>query len=121
MRVTILFMVISIVVNSLAHICLKYNVSGLSRLAKINLSPIRFFHLSPFFALALGCFAMSLVSYNKVLEKLSLNFAFPVMNTCVYLVVGVASWTLFHERYTAIQGVGLALTLVGLGLFAYRP
>jgi multidrug transporter EmrE-like cation transporter len=120
MKITVVMMIISIIVNSLAHICLKYNVSSTSSLAKINLSPIRFFHLSPFFVAALACFATSLVSYAKVLERLSLNFAFPVMNTCVYLLVGTLSFVLFNERYTALQGAGFAITLVGLTLFAWR-
>jgi multidrug transporter EmrE-like cation transporter len=120
MRVTIVMMIISIIVNSLAHVFLKFNVSTTSSWAKINLSPIRFFHLSPFFAIALLCFATSLVSYSKVLERLNLNFAFPVMNTCVYLVVGTLSFLLFKEKYTALQGAGFVITLVGLTLFAWR-
>ena len=120
MKVTIVMMIISIIVNSLAHICLKYNVSPTSSLAKVNLSPIRFFHLSPFFAAALACFATSLVCYAKVLERWNLNFAFPVMNTCVYLLVGTFSFILFSERYTALQGAGFVITLVGLALFAWR-
>ena len=120
MKVTIVMMIISIIVNSMAHICLKYNVSATSSVAKINLSPIRFFHLSPFFAAALLCFATSLVCYAKVLERWNLNFAFPVMNTCVYLLVGTFSFILFNERYTVLQGTGFAITLVGLTLFAWR-
>ena len=120
MKVTIVMMIISIIVNSMAHICLKYNATSTAALAKVNLSPIRFFHLSPFFAAALLCFATSLVCYAKVLERWNLNFAFPVMNTCVYLVVGALSFLLFSERYTALQGAGFLITLVGLTLFAWR-
>jgi len=112
----------SVIANSLAHIFLKYNAKGVAAkgFLGINLSPFRFFNVSPIFLIALTCFGTSVLFYSKVLEKLNLNLAFPIMNTCVYLVVGIISWLIFKEKYSARQFSGFLITLIGLYLFAWR-
>ena len=109
-----IFMLLTILFNSLAHIALKYNALNVSNYVKWNVPVVKRFNITPLFFLAIMCFASSVVFYNRVLEKMQLNIAFPVMNSVVYVIIAFASWYIFKESLSFRNIAGLLLILIGL-------
>ena len=59
-------------------------------------------------------YAFSFLVYMYLISKNELGFIIPLTTALVYLVIFVASYFIFHEVFTALKIVGIALILTGL-------
>ncbi|MBW0146834.1 EamA family transporter [Marinobacter arenosus] len=64
-------------------------------------------------ALALFVYGFTTLAWVWVLQKLSLGKVYPFM-ALAFLIVPIASYFVFHERFTAQYYLGVVLIMVGI-------
>jgi len=95
----------SIILSSTAQICLKLAVRGHPTLRTLLLHPWLF--------AGLAAYAVSAGLWLVVLHQLPLNRAYPLVSLN-FVLVGLGSLWILHERMTWPMGLGLACILLGL-------
>jgi len=72
--------------------------------------------LNPLLIIGAGCYVLSLVFYIFVLQKVSLNIAYPVVVACTAILVNIAAQFMLHENITWNQITGCAVIIGGIYL-----
>lgn len=87
-------------------------LSGIEAILKSTL-------LNVWFMAGLTCFGLALVAYKFVLGKgVKLSVAYPLMTTCGFAIVLLASRIFFHETLNPLQWFGIGLLVAGIWLIA---
>lgn len=68
-----------------------------------------------FYALSLVCLGLQALTWQLVLTRLPLSFAYAAMSA-VYVNVLVLSVVVFHEHVTIANAIGAACIIAGIGL-----
>lgn len=117
---TIFIFALAISLNALANILIKASAlrkdePGLEGLLKGVI-------LNPSLIAGLVSFGLAFVAYRYVLgHGIKLSVAYPLMTTCGFAIVLLASRFLFHEMLTTVQWLGIGLLVAGLWLIAFQP
>jgi len=72
--------------------------------------------LNPLLIIGAGSYVLSLAFYIFVLQKVSLNIAYPVVVACTAILVNIASQFMLHESITWSQIIGYAVIISGIYL-----
>jgi multidrug transporter EmrE-like cation transporter len=72
--------------------------------------------LNPLLIISAGCYVLSLIFYIFVLQKVSLNIAYPVVVACTAILVNIAAQFILHESITLSQIAGCAAIISGIYL-----
>ncbi len=67
----------------------------------------------------LTCFGIALIAYKFVLgQGVKLSVGYPVMTSCGFAIVLLASRYFFHESLNMVQWAGIGLLVVGIWMIA---
>lgn len=67
----------------------------------------------------LTCFGLALIAYKYVLGKgVKLSTAYPLMTSCGFAIVLLASRYFFNETLNGVQWFGIGLLVAGIWLIA---
>lgn len=70
-----------------------------------------------FYALAgIFLYGASFILYMYLISKNDLGFIIPLTTALVYIVIFIASYVIFHEVFTVVKVLGIALIVSGLVL-----
>jgi len=72
--------------------------------------------LNPILIIGTVCYVLSLVFYIFVLQKVSLNIAYPIVVACTAVIVNIAAQFMLHETITWSQIAGYAVIVGGIYL-----
>lgn len=117
--VTILIFILAIVLNAFANILIKASAlrndeSGLRGFIEATL-------LNPWLIAGLTSFGLAFIAYRHVLAQgIRLSVAYPLMTTCGFAIVLLASRVFFHETLHGLQWLGIGFLVVGLWLVAVK-
>jgi multidrug transporter EmrE-like cation transporter len=111
-------LILTVVFNSLAHILLKASALQSGGLSQFNLLGIKSTYVQPFFIAGIACFGVSVIFYNQALSKLSLSYAFPLLNSAAFVIVLILAVILFKETMSSRQIIGALTILIGIWLIA---
>lgn len=101
----IVWLALDMVFNATASVLVKTSTKSASLITAI---------FSPSFIVAVVCFGLGLLAYQRVLTKLPLSTAYPLMiSGTVILVTTVGSWAL-REPVPPIRIVGAAIIVIGV-------
>ena len=110
------FLLFSVLFNTAAHGLLKTNALRFTEGKEKGWFLERIFHISPYFMVAVLSFCISVFFYNRVLEKVKLGVAFPIMNSLVFILVAVTSVLIFKENLSLLNLGGYLTIIVGIVL-----
>ena len=117
---TVFIFILAISLNALANILIKASAlrkdePGLEGLIKGVI-------LNPYLIAGLGSFGLAFVAYRYVLgHGIKLSVAYPLMTTCGFAIVLLASRIFFNEILNFVQWLGIGLLVAGLWLIAFQP
>lgn len=74
------------------------------------------FHPTTLNVLGLILYGVSFVLYTYLVSKNDLGFIIPLTTAIVYILIFVASAIVFHESFTVLKMIGVALIFVGVTL-----
>lgn len=112
------FILLSVVINTLAQLLLK---QGASRLAHVSLSWPQLPHLlwqisvNPYIVSGLICYVASVASWLVVLARSDVSFAYP-LTSLGYVFTALAGYWFFHESLGASRLIGIGVILIGVYL-----
>jgi multidrug transporter EmrE-like cation transporter len=106
MRVSFIFIIISILFQACGGICGKYASMT------INNSPLALIS-SPFYFAALGFIVLQAIFWQQALKNYPLSFAYPLMSL-VNFVVLFSAFFLFGEIVTIYNILGLIIISIGI-------
>jgi multidrug transporter EmrE-like cation transporter len=75
---------------------------------------------SPWFIGGLAFYGISVILFAKALDNLPVSAGYPVLAAVGFVLLGLSSYWIFHERLGAMQIAGMALIVVGIFLVATR-
>jgi len=103
--------------NAVGNIMMKY---GMNTVKDAPLSTFRAvvsnLILNPLLIIGAFSYVLSLVFYVFVLQKVSLNIAYPIVVACTAILVNIASQFMLHESITWNQIAGCAVIIGGIYL-----
>jgi len=113
---TLIVLILAIVLNAVANILIKASAlkkddAGVEGLIKSVI-------LNPWLIAGVTSFALALVAYRFVLTNMKLSVAYPLMTTCGFAIVILASRYFFHENLNMIQWAGIGLLVLGIWMIA---
>ena len=109
-------LIFAIVFNALANILMK---AGARRLGEgVGVGLLRHAIGDPFLILGVISFALALAGYTLALTRFALAVAYPMMTGIGFLIVALASATMFGERLLPIRIVGMGVIVAGIFLVA---
>jgi multidrug transporter EmrE-like cation transporter len=103
-----------VVLNSSAHILLKYNAAKNGSIKEISASNIIDKYFQVYFILAVLLFGLSVIAYNHALTKFNLSFAYPLFNSLTYVLVILSSLFIFNETLSMLQIAGIIVIIIGV-------
>ena len=103
--------------NAIGNVMMK---RGMNTVKDIPLNTFRivFFNLvlNPLLIIGACSYVLSLVFYIFVLQKVSLNIAYPVVVACTAVIVNLAAQFMLHESITWSQIAGYVVIIGGIYL-----
>lgn len=114
--ITLVVLLLAIVLNATANILIKASAQQTDEGGVAGL--VNSVLLNPWLIGGLASFGLALVAYRFVLKDMQLSIAYPIMTTCGFAIVLLASRIFFHEALNLTQWVGIGLLVVGLWLIA---
>lgn len=116
MRIIILFL-LSIAFNVTANILMKVGMMRLKELQLTQISEmIQKMILNPALILGCVCYAISLLFYTFILQKINLNIAYPIVISGTVLLITVVSSLLLMEPLKLTNIIGIFVILSGIFL-----
>lgn len=114
--VTLIVLLVAIVLNASANILVKASAlrkdeAGIEGLISGVL-------LNPWLISGLASFGLAFVAYRFVLKDMQLSIAYPIMTTCGFAIVLLASRIFFQETLNLTQWAGIGFLVLGLWLIA---
>jgi small multidrug resistance pump len=67
---------------------------------------------------SIGCYGLAFLAYAAAVARMPLNIAHPVSTAGAIVLVGMLSWLVFNESFSAMRMVGYGLLLVGIAILA---
>ena len=113
----VLLLLLNVISNSSASLFIKMAVNRVYRYPQQ--SPMdKLLHavLSPFFISGAALFVISLAAYSFVLQRLSLNTAYPLTVSLSLLLVTLLSKLVLHESINLRHGLGVGVIVLGIWL-----
>lgn len=114
-----LIVIFSILTTVSAQLCLKkgllgmgnldFSLSGLSRLLLMLFQNVWLLG-------GLFLFGVSFLFWLFVLSKFQLSMIYPVVVSCNFCLIAIASWFLFKEHLSSFQIIGIAVIIFGIFL-----
>jgi multidrug transporter EmrE-like cation transporter len=103
--------------NVAGNIMMKYGMNAVKNVPlntfKAVLSSLI---LNPLLIIGVCSYVLSLVFYIFVLQRVSLNIAYPVVVACTAVLVNIAAQFMLHESITWSQIIGCAVIVGGIYL-----
>lgn len=113
----IFIFILAIILNALANILIK--ASALKKDEAGIQGLIQGVLLNPWLIAGLASFGLAFIAYRYVLgHGIKLSVAYPLMTTCGFAIVLLASRIFFHEILSGVQWLGIGFLVVGLWLIA---
>jgi multidrug transporter EmrE-like cation transporter len=75
-------------------------------------------YLSPWLAAAICFYVLNLLLFAKALDRIPVSVGYPILATTGFAMLTITAATLLGERFSLIQGVGLALAIGGVACLA---
>jgi multidrug transporter EmrE-like cation transporter len=113
-----LFLVLALTLNATANVLLKIGATRLGPLAAPGL--LGRVVTDVYLLAGLLLFALNVVFYVAALTRLELSVAYPIMVAGGILIVVSVSVFVLREAVTPLEGVGLALLVLGIALVGQR-
>jgi multidrug transporter EmrE-like cation transporter len=110
MRISFIFIIISILFQACVGICGKYASMTINNLPVAIVS-------SPFYFAALGFMVLQAIFWQQALKHYPLSFAYPFMSL-VNFVVLFSAFFLFGETITVYNILGLIIISIGIFILA---
>lgn len=101
-----------VLTTSFALIALKFGTKSGAPLDYVNGK--LHFNINFYSILGIVLYGTSFLIYIYLISKNDLGYIVPLLTAFVYLVIFAASFFIFHEVFTALKIVGIALIVVGL-------
>lgn len=114
---SIIYLVIAFVLNSVANIILKVKSQQGLDLANLNLWQI--FTHNLLFIFGLFLFAINVLFYYLALRNIPLSTAYPVMVVMSFLIINSYAYFFLSEKINAWQLVGYFLVILGVIFVSY--
>jgi multidrug transporter EmrE-like cation transporter len=114
--ITLIVLLVAIVLNAAANILVK--ASALKKDDEGLTGAITGILLNPWLIGGLASFGLAFVAYRFVLKDMKLSIAYPIMTTCGFAIVLVASRIFFQETLNSWQWIGIGFLVIGLWLIA---
>jgi drug/metabolite transporter (DMT)-like permease len=82
--------------------------------------PIKFvdnkldFNLNAYTVGGILLYGFSFVLYMYLISKNDLGYIIPITTALVYILIFVGSYVIFHEAFTVVKVIGIALIIAGL-------
>ncbi|TAH36648.1 hypothetical protein EYC59_00530 [Candidatus Saccharibacteria bacterium] len=67
-------------------------------------------------ALGIVLYGISFLLYIYLISKFDLGYIIPLTTALVYIIIFMASFSIFHETFTALKIAGIFLIVAGLAL-----
>ena len=103
--------------NAVGNIMMK---RGMNSVKDISLNTFRaivsHLVLNPLLIIGAFSYVLSLAFYVFVLQKVSLNIAYPIVVACTAILINIASQLMLHESITWSQIAGCAVIIGGIYL-----
>lgn len=122
-NLTLIYLIINVLMLSVAQILLKKGSVGLSNLklsASGILDLIAGVLKSPQLLLGTFLFCVSYVFYLLALSKTQLNIAQPFTVSLSMILILAGSWIFLGERMSIFQFLGVIMIIIGIVLLFYR-
>jgi Membrane transporters of cations and cationic drugs len=117
MNISVIFLILAIVINATGNILMKAGVMAEPVKLSDGIIPFVLSYLTNFkLMIGIICFGIALVFYTKVLERINLSIAYPMMTSCGLIIVTLWSLFVFHEKLSAVQFGGLFMIIGGIWL-----
>lgn len=116
---TAIIVIVTILMNALANVFLKFGTQKLPALTAGNLVE-NFTRIFTNVWILLGAFLFvaNFPLYNLILQRMKLSIAFPLITSSAFAVTLLVSVFIFHESLRATQYAGLGLLVIALWLLA---
>ena len=116
MNIAIIYILISVLGGAIGQILLK---RGMGSLGPLTLSPSQIWSVlwrmitNPYVVIGLGIYVLSTVFWLAALSRVDLSFAYPFASLS-YIIMLIASWSLFKEEITLLRLIGTLVIGVGV-------
>jgi multidrug transporter EmrE-like cation transporter len=106
----------------LVVVSVLFNSAGTLLLKLANSDPTRFaigrFSLSPWVLAAIVCYGVNFLSFTKLLSRLHVSMAYPIVVGCSFVTITLGGALLFGESVTVRHAVGWIAILAGVTVLA---
>lgn len=114
-------LVIAIVSNACANILIKIGMSRGGSLDGLKITEILSKMVGNYILWSgVACFALNLAAYSYALSRMNLSIAYPVMVSCSFVIVALASVLFMQEVLNWMQVGGLVLIIAGVWMVAVK-
>lgn len=77
-------------------------------------------NITPYTIIGVILYGISFLLYIYLISKYDLGYIIPLTTALVYILIFTASFVIFHEVFTAIKLVGIALIVMGLAFLNFK-
>ncbi|MBD3244464.1 MAG: EamA family transporter [Candidatus Moranbacteria bacterium] len=84
-----------------------------------NLSIIEKYLYNPWFFMALFMFGISTLSWVKILTKINISVAYPLLSLS-YILTAIGAFYFFDERLKPINILGILVIMLGISLISIK-
>jgi len=103
--------------NAVGNIMMKHGMNAVKGIPLNTFKAIVFnLILNPLLIIGVCSYVLSLVFYIFVLQRVSLNIAYPIVVACTAILINIASQLMLHESITWSQIAGCAVIIGGIYL-----
>jgi len=103
--------------NAVGNIMMKYGINNVKDIPLNTFKAIVFnLILNPLLIIGACSYVLSLVFYIFVLQKVSLNIAYPIVVACTAILINIAAQLMLHESITWSQIAGCVVIIFGIYL-----
>jgi len=113
----ILIILVSIVLNAIGQVSLKYGMNAYGPVEFSNLSRVFFMFFNPFVFFGLCCYVLSTIFWLVSLSNADLSFVYPLVTVSIVLVI-ILSRFVFNESFNASKISGILLVILGVFLIS---
>lgn len=120
MKITIIYILISVLGSAFGQILLK---KGMNNLGPLTITAKEIVHVllviatNPYVITGLSVYLLGTVFWLVALSRVELSYAYPFASLS-YLLMLVASWGLFNEQISLLRLVGTLVVCIGVLLIS---
>jgi small multidrug resistance pump len=67
---------------------------------------------------SIGCYGLAFLTYAAAVARMPLNIAHPISTAGAIVLVGMLSWLVFNESFSAMRIASYGLLLLGIAILA---